>query len=176
MTTDILWRWDGEAMVLARPRYSERADEQFVVGQTYILDIHTPEDARSRRSHAHYFALVGEYWQNLPERLTGEPWALTPEFLRHYALIRTGHVNVETFTCGTRAEALRWRGMLPAPVNDKGERVYAIYNVEGSVLTRITPKSQSYKYMKAKAFQKSKTDVLDFLADLIGARLSEVAA
>ncbi len=167
MTAPVLFEWDGESMVPVS-RMAKMADREYVIGYKYYLEAITPEDQRSRKSHAHYFATVTEYWRTLPENLSNEPWANTPEFLRHYALVKTGWVSTATYTCGSRAEAVRWAGILPKPVNDKGEPVYHIRSVVGSILHQFTPRSQSFKGMNVKEFQESKDDVLGFLAETVG--------
>lgn len=169
----IVYEWDGDAMV-PLPRHKREADREFVVGLKYTLEAFTPEDQRSRAAHARFFAMVKEYWQNLPERFSAEPWALTEDFLRHYALIKTGYVKIDTYTCGSRAEAVRWASMLPPPVGERGEPVYYLRNVEGSVLTQIRPKSQAYKAMRKAEFLASSDAVLDFLADMVGATAESV--
>ena len=173
--TDIVYEWDGEAMV-PLPRHMAQANEDFVVGYRYVLEAFTPQDQRSRRQHGFYFVQVNEYWQNLPERFHNQPWAASAEFLRHKALIDTGHFNVRTYHCKTNAEALRWVALLPMPVNEKGEALYHERSVDSTVLVERTPKSQAYRTMKKAEFQKSSNDVLEFLSELVKAEVGEVAA
>ena len=101
---------------------------------------------------------------------------LPAEYLRHYALIRTGWAVPTTYTCGTRSEALRWAQQMPKPVDKQGNPVWHVRNVEGTTLTEIVPTSQAYRGMGKGNFQKSKDDVLGFLESLVGARATESAA
>ena len=78
-----LFTWDGEAMV---PRHPRRADQLFVVGETYPLIIN--ED-RSVATHNHEFAWLREAWLNLPETLAD--LYPSPEHLRKRALIEAGY-------------------------------------------------------------------------------------
>lgn len=170
----IMFEWDGRAMVPVR-RQAARADRAFVIGYRYLLEAYTPEEQRSRKQHARYFATVTEYWQNLPEFMHMEAWAASAELLRHRALIETGWFNAQEYHCGTNEEALRWMSQLPHPVNEKGERVFYQRSAAGTVLVQRTPKSQAYRMMKKAEFQKSSQDVLDFLEALIGARVEGYA-
>jgi hypothetical protein len=52
---------------------------------------------------------------------------------------------------------------------------FAVVIVREAVVLVWTAKSQSVKAMGAKDFQQSKSDVLDFLADLIGVSSDELA-
>ena len=137
---------------------------------------HTPEMWKALFMHACGYEVLHEYWQNLPEHLAREDWAMTAEYLRHYALIRTGWAVPTTYTCGTRSEALRWAQQMPKPVDKQGNPVWHVRNVEGTTLTEIVPTSQAYRGMGKGNFQKSKDDVLGFLEGLVGARATESAA
>lgn len=154
-------------------RHQNRFGDAFAEGQAYQM---VPHEDRSDSSHRHYFALVREYWMNLPERLAREDWAMTPEFLRHYALIRAGWAVPTTYTCGSKAEAMRWARQMPRPVDKDGAPVWHVRNVEGTVLTEIVPRSQAYRGMGKGNFQKSKDDVLGFLESLVGGEATGTAA
>lgn len=160
MSQQVLFAWDGEAMIPVGNFMARRCDEQFTVGAKYSLVQH--ED-RSQQSEGHYFATLRELWENLPERVSGEPWAETVDHLRRYALIKTGYCNVETFPCGTKAEAERWAARLK-PMDE-----YAIITVVGTVVHRYRAKSQSRQAMPGKGdFGRSKNAVLDYVSDLVG--------
>jgi DNA recombination-dependent growth factor C len=60
--------WNGEAMVPPRA-FARRADQIFVVGQSYTL---VEVQDRSSASHRQYFALVREAFVNLPEAGYGD--------------------------------------------------------------------------------------------------------
>jgi hypothetical protein len=83
------FRYEGDGQfVAAAPYFARRADQAYVVGQTYKM---AEQYDRSAASHAHQFAWLHDAWLSLPERYRNEPWAQTSEHLRKYALIRTGY-------------------------------------------------------------------------------------
>ena len=149
------FRWTGDAFE-PLPRFQKLADERFVIGEVYHLEEH---QERSAKSHRHYFAMIKEAWENLPE--TEVRWP-TPEHLRKWALIKAGYYDEKTVVCATKAEALRWT---PVLVQASGE--YAVVVPRGPVVTIYTAKSQSVKVMGSKAFQESKDKVLQIVSDLI---------
>lgn len=152
--------WQGGAM---HPlgRFAGKAADAFTDGETYTLE---PHEARSHRSHAHYFAMVHDYWLSLPESAALEPWAVSAEHLRKYALIRTGWADCTQFPVSSKAEAQRTAVMARAmvPATD-----YQILVARGDVVERYVAKSQSMRAMGKEAFQRSKDDVLGFLSSLV---------
>lgn len=157
-TTNIIYEWDGMAMV-PMPRFQKLCDREFVVGEQYRMDA---KEQRSIASHNHFFATVAEYWQNLPETIADQ-WA-TPEHLRKWALIKCGYFNQTSHVANSKAEALR----LAAFVRPLDE--FAIVVVRECEVSVFTAKSQSKKAMGAAGFQKSKEAVLDYLEHLVGAK------
>lgn len=117
-------------------------------------------EAHSTRSRNHYFACVHEAWANLPEPLAER--FKSDDALRKYALIQTGHRNEESTVCMFKTEALRLAAAM-RPIDE-----FSVVVVSGKIVTRYTAKSQSIPKMGPEKFQKSKVDVLNFLADLIG--------
>lgn len=133
------------------------------VGKRYAeMEVVMLDDAkgRSKTSHDHFFAVVVEAWQTLPEHLSDR--FPTSESLRHYALCKTGFCDVETFTASSRAEALRLTDFIRAGRRDGVQVV-----VNGASVTRLTPHSQSMKAMGGRVFQESKAAVLDVIAGLL---------
>lgn len=161
MSKPVNFRWSGEVMEPFGVRMMKRANDIYVVGQTYQL---VEVEERSRTSHGHYFAVLNDLFASLPEKTRGEErWAESLEHLRSYALIKTGHHNLAELPCGTIVAAERLAVRLAA-MNE-----YAVIVIEGTVVKMFTAKSQSYRAMPGKGeFQRSKTDVLNFVADLIG--------
>ncbi|MDP1598977.1 hypothetical protein [Phenylobacterium sp.] len=151
------FRWDGEALVPMNPR---AADYHYTIGQLYRI---TVEDERSAASHRHYFALVNAAWENLPYPLDQQYMSATA--LRKHALIVTGHRDEVTTVCRNRPEASRLAEFI-APIDE-----YALVVCSGRLVTRYTAKSQDIPSMGKEAFQKSKSDVLEYLAGLIGVEL-----
>jgi hypothetical protein len=150
----LLCAWDGESFV---PFQSRLADKHFTVGESYPLIVHEP---RSHASHNHFFALVAEAHQNLPEDLAER--LPTPEHLRKYALIRAGYRDERSISCASKAEALRVAAFVK-PMDE-----FAVVAVVESVVTVYTAKSQSLRSMGARVFAESKEAVLNVLAGLIG--------
>lgn len=148
------FEWNGEAMVPLNPR---AADRVYVVGQRYHLE-HREE--RSSASHAHYFAAIGEAWNNLPRELAAR--YVTPEHLRKAALVRAGYRDERSIVCSSKAEARRIAAFI-RPMDD-----FAAVGVNEAVVVMWTAKSQSMKAMGRKEFQASKDAVLNVLAELIG--------
>ncbi|NEU15067.1 hypothetical protein G3T14_23820 [Methylobacterium sp. BTF04] len=158
------WHWNGEALVPENRHWARRADALFVVGQVYLLVEHQD---RSSNSHRHFFAEVKEAWKNLPEHLS-EAYP-TPDALRKFALIKAGFCDAHPFVCASRAEALRFAAYLK-PVD-----TYAVVTVKEAVVTRYTAQSQSLKAMGKDDFQRSKSAVLEIVAEMVGVSSAELA-
>ncbi|TPN03842.1 hypothetical protein FJ973_29815 [Mesorhizobium sp. B2-1-3] len=154
MIPPLHFRWDGDALVPLRPIL---ADRHYVVGETYSIVEHHD---RSANSHRHYFAALGNAWSNLPDRMLEE--FPTAEVLRKKLLIRAGYADERSIVCASKAEAQRVAAFVK-PMDD-----YAIVTVREAVVRVYTAQSQSVKAMGAKAFQESKTKVLEALDDLLG--------
>lgn len=149
--------WDGEALVPAGPVWARRADQQWVVGERYQVEL---RQDRSAASHRHFFAAIHEAWQNLPEDAAER--FQTSEHLRKWALIRAGYRDERTIVASSKAEAQRLAAFI-RPMDD-----YAVVLVSGAVVKVCTAKSQSVKAMGRKEFEESKAKVLDVIAGLLG--------
>lgn len=157
--------WDGEVMRPPSPFWAKRADERFVIGLKYTLQEH---QERSWKTHAHYFACLNEAWQNLPEKY-GNRYP-TAESLRKRALIETGYRNERSIVAESEQQAER----IASFIQDMDE--FAVVVVSGCVVTSYTAKSQSMKAMGKDEFQRSKNDVLGFVANLVGVNTDELSA
>ena len=164
MTAPLLYRWTGEAME-PLPRFRARCDEAFTVGETYRL---TAEEERSLRSHRHYFALVHDYWLNIPEKM-GDRWP-SEEHFRKWCLIQAGYADERSIVCANKTEAQRVAAFM-RPMDS-----YAIVTVHEAVVRVFTAQSQSMKAMGAKVFQQSKDKVLEIMAGIVGAVSPEAEA
>lgn len=151
--------WEGDVLRPASPFMAKLCDRQMVIGETYMLVEHHD---RSMNSHRHYFAMVHEGWQNLPEAYADIPWAQTSEHLRAYALIKTGYCESQSIVCASKSEAKRMAAFI------RPMAPYGLVTVKDAVVTRHDAKSQSMKAMGKAEFQRSKDDVLNFIEDLIG--------
>jgi hypothetical protein len=156
MQRPLVYCWTGEAMQ-PLARFARDADKRFVIGQRYTLD---EIQERSSRSHAHYFASVGNAWSNLPDHIAAQ--FPTAEHLRKHALIRTGFRDERSIACSSKAEALRLAAFIK-PMDE-----YAIVTVSGPLVSVYTAKSQSCRAMGKQDFQRSKDAVLAFLDELLG--------
>ncbi len=163
-TLPILVEWDGEAFQPAGSLHKKRANEQYVVGERYTMDV---LEQRSAESHRHYFAAIHEAWQNMPERL-GEKFA-SSEHLRKFALIKAGFRDERSITCSSKAEANRLAVFI-RPLDD-----FAVVTVVGATVTMYTAKSQSMRAMGKVDFAASKDAVLDVIARMIGTSAEDLA-
>lgn len=149
--------WKGEAFHPASMAGLREAASRFGEGEIVPLDV---AHARSKVSHDHFFAVVAEAHGTLPENLAER--FPTPDSLRHYALCKAGHCDVETFVGSSMAEAVRIAAFMRAGVRDGVQVV-----VSGRSVTRLTPHSQSLRAMGGRVFQESKSAVLEVIADLL---------
>lgn len=158
MPAPILFQYQGDGEFRTPSSFwASHADREFVVGETYKLVEH---HERSQASHGHFFAALAGGWGNLPEHLAEQ--YPSSEHLRKKALIWRGWRDERSIVCATHAEAQRV-GAFIKPMDD-----FAVVTVKDAVVRVWTAKSQSMKAMGKADFQKSKTDVLDFLDDLLG--------
>ena len=146
--------WDGESLIPTR-HSRHVCDKQFVIGEVYTLEC--VED-RSSASHRHFFALLKEAWETLPESLSAE--FPTTEHLRKRALIMTGHRDEKTLVAASKAEALRLAAFI-RPIDE-----FSVVAIDGCVVKHLTAHSQSVRAMGKALFQKSKDDVLAYAASL----------
>lgn len=157
--------WDAEAEVLKpTPGWHGRARKEFVAGEIYHI---AHQEPRSAASHGHYFAVVNRAWKNLPE-IHADRFP-TADHLRKYALIKTGWYNSNSITAGSHEGALR----LASFIRTLDE--FAVVDVREAVVTHFTAKTQS-TLMGNDDFKKSKQEVLDFLADMIGVTSKQLAS
>jgi hypothetical protein len=164
MAAPFIYQWNGEAMV-PLARFHNAANAEFVVGELYRMDA---MEERSQRSHNHYFAALHEAWLNLPDEMAVE--FASVEALRKHALIMTGYREERKFAAASREEARRLAAFI------KPRDGYAIISVHDNVVVEWTAKSQSRKAMGGPTFQRSKDDVLEFVAGLLDVEPRELSA
>lgn len=155
--TPTTFEWTGEAMVPVSQFMARKADECFVIGDTYRLVEHHD---RSMNSHRHYFAALHDAWASLPEN-EAERFPSSEHF-RKWCLIKCGYADQRQHVCASKAEALRLQAFV-RPLDE-----YAVVTCRESVVTVWTAQSQSVKAMGRQAFQASKQAVLDLAASMIG--------
>lgn len=157
-SSPIYFRWDGDCFTPSSGIARRLCDERFTVGEVYPLEeVH----ARSGASQGHYFAVLNQIWQSLPERFASD--FPTAEKLRKTALIKTGFHTVTQHVCKSAAEATRLAALI-RPYDE-----YQIVLVEGVVVSVYRAMSQDHVSMDRKQFQASKEAVLNWCADLVGA-------
>lgn len=156
MSTPVIFTWSGDAMV-PLPRFARLCDAQYVVGETYRLGV--VED-RSTATHNHEFAWLKEAWLQLPEDVAH--LYPTPEHLRKRALIEAGFYDEQAVDAGSNAAALRVAAAFRA------REEFSLVIVRGPYVMIRTAKSQSRRAMDRKAFQESKSAIMDVIAEMIG--------
>ena len=157
--------WDGSAFQPASAHWARVAAERFTAGEVHQMEV---REDRSAASHRAYFASVNEAWKNLPEGVSER--FPTPDALRRFALIRTGHRDERSIACASKAEALRVAAFV------KPMDYCAVVTVVGSLVTVYTARSQSMRAMDKATFARSKDDVLRYLAEMLGTTPRELAA
>jgi len=161
--TPIIAQWNGEAFVPMR-RFMRAIDRECVIGEFYRL---SEENERSAATHRHYFACINEAWTNLREDLAERfPSA---EHLRKYALIRTGFHDERSIVCASKAEAQRVAAFV------KPMDTYAVVLVSEATVQVFTAKSQSMRAMGKQDFQRSKDAVLEFVSNMVGVKVEDLA-
>lgn len=149
-------QWTGEAFAPIG-RYAAEATRQCVIGQVYRI---AEWADRSDATHKHEFAWLREAWANLPEQYA-ELYP-SPEHLRKRALIQAGFYNEQIVDAGTNAAAVRVAAAFRA-YDD-----FCMAVVRGPIVAVRTAKSQSRRNMRAAEFQKSKTAIMEVVAEMIG--------
>lgn len=164
MGAPILYRWTGDAME-PLSRFRDRCNAEMVVGEIYRCEV---IEERSLASHNHYFAALKDAWLNLPDDIA--PKFADPVALRKHALIACGYRDERRFVSTSPLEARKLLAWLK-PLDE-----YAVYSVADNVVIEWRAKSQKRKAMGGPTFQKSKQDVLDYVAGMIGVAPAQLSA
>lgn len=136
-------------------------------GQGEIITVEEVQE-RSAKSHRHYFAVINEAWQNLPEGLADE--FPNVETLRKRALIKTGYATLTELLCANNAEAVKACSAFTAA------DPYCFCEISGRAVRIWRAESQSHKAMGGKRFAESKERVLHWLSNLLGTDISQKEA
>jgi hypothetical protein len=153
----VLFKWDDDVMI-PEPRLLALCRRQFVVDQTYPLEVVQP---RNMASHRGYFASLHEAWLNLAEEHTER--FKTSEHLRAWALVTTGWCKETDYPCDSIEEAMFVAKIIRA------RSAYAIIGRKGNVVKVFDPRSQAVygpDAMSAEDFKVSKQQVLDLVATM----------
>ena len=125
------------------------------------------DSPRSQNSHNHFFASVAESWRHLPEaKLDQYP---SPTILRYWCLIKAGYRDEQSVVVDNPKEARTVARAIRLVAKE-----YCVVVVKDNIIKVYTPKSQSKKAMGAAVFQKSKDDVSEVIAKLIGVAPGEL--
>jgi hypothetical protein len=154
---------DGEFKTVNK-YHARAADKALVIGE--VLTWQQVQE-RSASSHKHYFAALHDAWLNLPETVSSE--FPSEESLRKFVLIKCGYCTVKKVVCANNQEA---NSMIALAYELDS---FLICEVSGNVATIYRAISQSVKAMGKAMFQKSKTDVLEYVSEMIGAKFEEAA-
>lgn len=152
----LMFVWEGDVM---RPLSPRMADKNYVVGEKYLM---VPHEERSAASHAHEFAWLRDAWSNLPEDIADQ--FPTQEHLRKRALIDAGFYDETMVDAGSNAAAVRVASAF------RGMDGFALVVVRGPLVIRRSAKSQSRRSMNKEEFQKSKTAIMEIIANMIGVK------
>lgn len=118
-------------------------------------------EARSMKSHDHFFACIHEAWKNLPEDLAEE--FPSPDHLRKWALIKAGFCTSWTMACNSIGEATQLVELVK-----RLDRFAVVSPPINATVTVYTADSQRRDAMGRKAFQEAKEKALHIVSELIG--------
>lgn len=164
-------RWDGEAFTPINQFWAKVADKNLVIGEEYWC---SENKERSGKSHRHYFTVIAEGWSQLPEQYSNQFTGKDgPELLRKHCLIQAGYRHETRVVFDSPKDAQRAAFMIED--RDDVER-YTLASVSGSVVVKWIAESQKMKAMGNSRFQKSKSDVLEIIAGMIGISVDELTA
>lgn len=155
--------WEGDVFRPSSPFWARKADQQFVIGQTYKLQEY---DDRSSRSHRFFFACVGATWDNLSDEQRRR-WP-SPDALRYWALIQSGWCDSQTLVLSSN-EVAETVAAFMRPI-DK----YAIVEVRDNIVIHYTAHSQAKGKMDKEKFRKSADDVLRVLSEELGVSVEQL--
>ncbi len=172
MIPPLPYRWSGNSWH-PLPRFAARCKRLFEEGEVLLLEPREDQEERSTESHKQYMALVNQAWLNLPEQWGGQFANAT--HLRKWCLINCGYRHEQKTVLSSNAEALKV-AMLLNKFMLRGDFVkedskYSVVEATGRVVTVMTAKTQRYAVrggMGRREFQKSKTDVLEYLDTMLG--------
>ena len=157
----LMFLWEGDCM-RPWPRFQRAADAQFVIGQSYKLQVVVEH---SSKSQAHWHACIGETFKNLPDDLADK--FPSQEHFRKWMLVQCGYATERVVACATMVEA--HRVMALASQLDE----YAVATRSGATVSIWTAKET--KRMLKKEYQEMKDKTLTFMAGLLDVTPDELA-
>lgn len=160
----IIATWTDDGVFKPIKRFAKVCDANFVCGYDYFVDAVEP---RSEKSHRHFFAMLGNIWDSLPDDMVLR--FPTKEHLRKYALVRCGYADRQDIACATSEDALRLAAI--ARTLDQ----YCVVRVKDNTVAIWRARSQDHSHMDKAQFAESKDRVLSWCATLIGVEPAMVA-
>jgi hypothetical protein len=157
----VILEYLGDGEFRAPGGWAGRCDKQYVVHERYRM---MAEEERSAASHGHQFARITECWRSLPDHLALK--FATANDLRKHALIMTGWHHERRLACSSPVNARKCAVFVMQIACE-----YTLASVAGNVVVVRTARSQKMRgpdRMSGDDFQRSKTDVLDWIDDLLG--------
>lgn len=145
----------GQGRFETTPYHMKRLD----YGQGEIITVEEVHE-RSAKSHKHFFAVIAEAWQHLPETLADD--YPNSETLRKRALIKCGYCTMTEVLCASNADAAKAAAAFSAA------DPYCLCEISDRALRIWRAESQSVKAMGGKKFAESKERVLHWISNLIG--------
>lgn len=161
----IPFRWTGEGFTPATAHWQRIADKHYAIGEIRNL---VPEEQRSRISHNHQFAEIGDAWRTLPEHLAER--FPTADALRKHALIKAGFATITEHVCDSAAEAQRLAAVI-ASLDP-----YSVTEIRRNIVRHLRAQSQSLRAMGRQDFQRSKQACLEIVAEMIGVSATTLSA
>jgi hypothetical protein len=165
--TPISFRYSAETRTMvALDQSSFHCDRLFRNNHVYSLIVH---EERSRESQGHYFAVLKSAWSTLPEVYVQE--FASPEALRKWVLIKTGHATFHDTVFETENDAKIMASFM------RRRFEYSVFVVRDRVVREWIAMSQSKSAMDKNEFQQSKQDVLEYIAvHMLGTTIEELSS
>ena len=168
MVAAFTYQWEGGVL---RPLtvFVEQAAKQFAEGACYQLAL---VDERSQAAHNHYFGLIKEAFDTLPEHW-GDRFA-NEDHLRQWCLIKRGF-RKESIVVATSLKQAGSIAALASTLNN-----YAVVQVRENIVTVYVARTQKLLRnhpdgMDKHDFQASKQAVLEECAHMLGVDVNEWA-
>lgn len=154
--TEIVATWLGDHFVPLK-RYEKLANEQFVVGDRYVMQIGSQISASKR---AMFHATLQDIYVNLPDDIAAN--YLDKEHFRKCLTIGCGFATEVQFVAASKAEAMRLAAAL------RTTDAYSVVQVKDAVVTQWRAKSTSARAMDGREFSALVDAVLAKAGDLVG--------
>lgn len=146
-------------------RFHPMLAKSFKNGDRVIVEIYEPRSVSWERK---FFAIVNSAWMNLPWDMQQE--FATPDELRKWALIQTGHCHERKGVMASNKAVLEYMSS-PRATDD-----YVLFSVNGATFVERRPMSMRRDQMNREQFNKAADDVIACLAKLLGVSEKDLLA